>query len=145
MNEERKKNNLPDPSNAATDKTANDKPNIEIPDPLGDATNLLQKEVAEMKLAFVEELSGVKKIFSWTMTFIIGVLGIGFLTLLFALAGLIMNAYQMNVTHETAPANTISTLEKQKLESINGKILELENKLSTMEKEQLPAPPEAAK
>lgn len=81
-----------------------EKPTIEIPDPLGDALHLMK-----------DELATIKKTFSWIMTFVIGVLGIGFLTLLFALASLIINSYELH----SATKNPSEEILELKTEIIN--------------------------
>ncbi len=97
-----------------------ERPKIEIPDPLGDAINLMK-----------EELAAITKTFSSIMTFVIGVLGIGFLTLLFALASLIINSYQLN----SAQKSSIDVVKQVETEMLN-----LKEEIQVIEKERITTP-----
>ena len=63
----------------------NREPQIKISDPYLDSVKAVQEEIGRLK-----------EIFSWTMTFIIGVLLIGFLTLLFMVVGLVLDTWRFN-------------------------------------------------
>lgn len=63
----------------------NEKPQIKISDPYLDSVKAVRDEIGELK-----------KLFSWGMTFIIGILLIGFLTLLFMVVGLVVDAWRFN-------------------------------------------------
>ena len=63
----------------------NKKPQFEISDPY----------LESMKIVG-DQLSEIKKFFNWAITFIVGVLMIGFVTLLFMVAGMVVDAWRFN-------------------------------------------------
>jgi len=66
---------------------AKDELQIKISDPYLDSVKVVREEIGE-----------IKKSFSWIMTFVIGALLIGFLTMLFMVAGLVVDSWRFHST-----------------------------------------------
>ena len=88
---------------------ADKKPQIEISDPYLDSIKIVR-----------DRLDGIQKSFSWIMTFVVGVLLIGFLTMLFMVAGIVVDAWRYNSS--AYKENTNSLADQQKMISENNKI-----------------------
>lgn len=85
-------------------------PIIKIQDPLLDASELFKKEIGEVKSL----LNVGIKTFNWLITFVIGVMFVGFLTLLFALVAIMINVFkssqpQSNIPYHQNTANEYNT------------------------------------
>lgn len=97
------------------------KPEIKISDPYLDAMKAVKDEVGNLK-------NNV----SWGMTFVIGILLIGFLTLLFMVAGLLLDGWRFNssVYKEDTVMNLNSQIIKNNTDQ-QQQILNLLNKINS--------------
>ena len=87
----------------------NKEPQIKISDPHLETVKVIQEQKSNLEVKISdpylegvkivqEQMKDIKNSFKWSITFIIGVLALGFVTLLFMVAAMLIDAWHFNST-----------------------------------------------